>query len=356
MWLLITDRPAALTARLCCFHTIDCRFRSAELAEEPSVRVAMVQEPRLLESLVSLVFEVGVPAVRFEVARTLADLAEAVDNRLVIALRCGKALVSLLRSKDDDDPRTISHAVRCYANLAQWAGHTSDSSPPATGRHGAIEHTEYGADENSDDEEASRRRQRLQDDDSEECDFSGSDDVDGHEPEEGDRDATKLETAGTLRTEPRPLSEEDSTEEETEEDMDYYWDTGPGAVMARNFNTHCLPRILAQIASSGALGLILSAPKRQQVVYAKRRNTSNALAKLNAMSGDVDAGADNGDELNEDPVVLKWATHIVRQLTLDVQKLTDTVADSTEGSGPRTQTHRSTCPVCKGLSTTFTLP
>ena len=133
-------------------HHVHHHVLRAELAEEPTVRVAMVQEG-VLPALVALVFELGVPAVRFEAARALADLAEAIDNRLVIALRCGKALVSLLQVMEGDDPRTIGHAVRCYANLAAFAGHTSDCMPPATGRFGATEHTEYGADSEDSDEE-----------------------------------------------------------------------------------------------------------------------------------------------------------------------------------------------------------
>ena len=124
----------------------------AELAEEPSVRVAMV-EADVLSALSGLVFEMGQPAVRFEAARALADLAEAVDNRMVISLRCSTALIDLLRQREHDDDRTIGHAIRCFANLSAPAGQTSDCGPERTGRYGAREHTEYGGDDDSDSDE-----------------------------------------------------------------------------------------------------------------------------------------------------------------------------------------------------------
>jgi hypothetical protein len=303
----------------------------------------MVQEPGLLKILDNLVFELGVPAVRFEVARTLADLAETIDNRLVIALRCGKALVSLLRSSDDDDPRTIGHAVRCYANLSAFAGHTSDSQPPATTRYGATKHTEYGLDA----EDAADAGRRFQGNDSEESDFGDSDEAEGADPKGGDTDGRtdaplRDENEGTaveLDAEaPQSSEDEDEDEDEGMENVDFYWNTSPGVAMARNFNLHCLPQILEQIVSCGALGQILSATERQQALHAKKKGDK----------GDNDSA--------EDPDVRKYVIHIVRQLTLDLQNLTAHGTDWTEDSKHHAETHLNTCPECVGLRSRFTLP
>jgi hypothetical protein len=302
----------------------------------------MVKEPGLLESLADLVFELGVPAVRFQVARTLADLAETVDNRLVIALRSAKALMSLLRSTDDDDPRTIGHAVRCYANLAAFAGHTSDCSPPETTRFGATRHREYGLDADSNSRDS---RRRFLDDDSEESDFGDSDKGESAGPEAGDADGGATDgRVGDgnegMAVEIEAEAPESSAEEDDEEaeDVNFYWSTPPGLAMARNFNLHCLPHILEQIVSCGALGLILSATERQQARHAKTK-------------GNEDEGDDAGADLD----VRKYAIRIVRQLTLDLQNLVAQATDLTE-AGKHVETHLNTCPECVGLKPVFAIP
>lgn len=427
---LLAERPDEFV-----IHTATTTL--AELAEEPSIRVPMVQAG-VLSALVSLVFELGVPAVRFEAARALADLAEAVDNRLVIALRCGKALVSLLQHNEGDDPRTMGHAVRCYANLAEYAGHTSDCAPPFTGRCGAREHTEYGADsddsEDDDDSDSEYYDSESEYYDSEASprDSPGGDDTmvssvtplmtpegegessrsprsptaarelqeykqeqiesqardfiikvtmadnaelkreiigeigsEGSNEETSEYGTTTLPACGKLREEVVPLvlaagSEEEEEEggdesSEEEEQRDYYWDSAAGVALARNFNSHCLPQIHKRVAWSGALGLILSAADRQKVLMKGRKKS--ALEEMAKPS------VDGSDEENEDEAashVRNYAATIVRQLTLDIAGVHNGGKEpdgslnlSTTG---RSVTHSRFCPVCRGLSTTFSLP
>ena len=148
-----------------------------------------------------------------------------------------------------------------------------------------------------------------------------------------------------------PTSEEE--DEEAEEGVDYYWDTAPGLAMARNFNLHCLPLILEQIASCGALGLILSAAERSQVIHTKARDRGSRASGRE--SGKVDtASADAVAAVSDDvgaAYVYKYAIYIVRQLTLNLRTLTESA-----GGGSCADTHRSSCPVCRGLGPTFVLP
>ena len=151
-------------------------------------------------------------------------------------------------------------------------------------------HTEYGLDENS--------GGGLQDEDSEESDGGeagglaahvGAEAVAVFEEEEGEGDE-KEEEVGVV---------------------DYYWDTAPGLAMARNFNLHCLPQILEQIASCGALGPILSATERRQATHTKaqdrgsRSSSGRSSGKVGTASDDAVA-AEPDDAVGDTAYVTKY--------------------------------------------------
>ena len=185
---------------------------------------------------------------------------------------------------------------------------------------------------------------------------------------------------------------DDDDDDDDFEETDYYWDTTAGVALAKNYNSHCLTQIHKRIAWSGALGLILSAAERQRAL-SKGRSTALAAALAGGFGGGAAAkdgkakgegeGEEEEDGDGEDPVVHTYAVNIVRQLTLDIESLAAQQALHHGGGGgggggsgeggsgagggmtsdcspPRSptagMTHRNTCPLCRGLSTTFTLP
>ena len=84
-------------------------------------------------------------------------------------------------------------------------------------------------------------------------------------------------------------SDSDSDASEPDE---VYWTTPAGAVLAEQYNSHCLPGIYKRIASSGALGLILSAADGKKSTDA----TLQAPAQSPAPEEEGGDGEEQGDE------------------------------------------------------------
>jgi hypothetical protein len=193
-------------------------------------------------------------------------------------------------------------------------------------------HTEYGLDENS--------GGGRQDEDSEESDGGEAGGLTAH---------VGAEAVAVFEEE-----EEREGEEGERGVVDYYWDTAPGLAMARNFNVHCLPQILEQIASCGALGpILLATERRQQATHTKAQDRgSRSSGKVRTASDDAVA-AEPDDAVGDTAYLRKYAIYIVRQLTLDPM----TLSEWPVGRGPSgAETHRSCCPECRGLGPTFLLP
>jgi hypothetical protein len=115
----------------------------AELAEAWQNRVPLITGG-VLTALSTLILTSWAPSTKFDSARCLADLAEAVDNREVIATTCLHVLAKLLKTEQSD---AREQAMRCILNLVGVAGEvaTVDSGKPLMAENAANPSSPVGA-------------------------------------------------------------------------------------------------------------------------------------------------------------------------------------------------------------------
>ena len=128
----------------------------AELAEAWQNRCPLVQGG-IVTSLTALMMSSWTGSTRYNCARCVADLAEAVDLRELIASRAATALNQLLKNPQDNES-VVEQALRAIVNLVCPAGEVatvpgSNVPQEAPGRYGLSVGVEYGVASDDDDDD-----------------------------------------------------------------------------------------------------------------------------------------------------------------------------------------------------------
>eukprot|EP01045_Picozoa_sp_COSAG04_P024856 COSAG04_NODE_3170_length_3093_cov_1.802605_3_plen_559_part_00 len=144
----------------------------AELAEAWQNRCPLVQGG-ILASVTALMMSSWTGSTRYNCARCVADLAEAVDLRELIASRAATALNQLLKNPQDNES-VVEQALRAIVNLVCPAGEVatvptgSNVPQEAPGRYGLSVGVEYGVASDDDDDDDDEEEEDDGDDDDEE--------------------------------------------------------------------------------------------------------------------------------------------------------------------------------------------
>jgi hypothetical protein len=149
----------------------------AELAEEAKNRTKLFRAavlPTLFECI-----RKGDDEMRFQCARAIADMAEAVELRVAIVYAGLEQILECMLSEDD---QVQEQGMRILVNLAAPAGYACGADEGGVGRYGALEALQV--DDDLDDEDSSS----SDDDsgDSGDSDTDDSDDSDGDGQDKGD--------------------------------------------------------------------------------------------------------------------------------------------------------------------------
>ena len=159
----------------------------AELAEAWQNRCPLVQGG-ILTSVTALMMSSWTGSTRYNCARCVADLAEAVDLRELIASRAATALNQLLKNPQDNES-VVEQALRAIVNLVCPAGEVatvpagSNVPQEAPGRYGLSVGVEYGvaSDDDDDDEEEEEEEEDEEEEDEEDDEDHDEDGNDDHD-------------------------------------------------------------------------------------------------------------------------------------------------------------------------------